>query len=173
MRCHTILLACLAVIAFVKEPHAQTVNYQWPGLTSCLQGTQTDSTGKVSCASGRHGLIASLRSANFNSTADQAIAIPSNITSFAITDIIVTNCSTSLTLAAGGFYPTTSKGGTPIVAATQVYSALTASTILLKATVAATPLITRYTVSNVYLSLTTAQGSAATCDVFLEGFDLT
>jgi hypothetical protein len=82
-------------------------------------------------------------------------------------------CSASLTLAVGGFYPTTAKGGTPIVAATQIYSALTSASVLLNATVAATPLVTRFTVTPVYLSLTTAQGSAATCDIYVIGVDLT
>lgn len=119
------------------------------------------------------GVITSLRSANFNSTADQAIAIPARITAFQITSIVVTNCSANLTTAAGGVYPTTSKGGTPIVAAIQVYTALTGATVLLPLTVAATPLATRYTVANIYLSLTTGQGTAATCDVFILGSDLT
>jgi hypothetical protein len=122
---------------------------------------------------GLAGVLTSLRGANFNTTSDQAIAIPARITAFQITGIVVTNCSTSLTLAAGGVYPTTSKGGTAIVAAAQVYSALTASSILLGLTVAAGPLVTRYAVSNVYLSLTTGQGSAATCDVYVIGVDLT
>jgi hypothetical protein len=116
-------------------------------------------------------VLGQLRGANFNVTTDQAIAI--NATVFQITSIVVTNCSASLTLAVGGFYSAASKGGTPIVAATQVYSALTASTVLLNPTVAATPLITRFTVSSVFLSLTTAQGAAATCDVYIVGIDLT
>jgi|ERR1700688_1660353 len=123
--------------------------------------------------SGRQGVISSLRGANFNVTTDQAIAIPAQVSAFSITQIVVTNCSVSMTLAVGGFYPTTAKGGTPIVAATQIYSALTASTLLLGTTIAATPLVTRYTLSNIYLSLTTAQGAAATCDVYVIGVDLT
>lgn len=122
---------------------------------------------------GQQMVLGTLRGANFNSTADQAIAINAAVTAFQITGIVVTNCSASLTLAAGGFYPTTSKGGTPIVAAAQLYSALTGATLLLNATVAATPLVTRYTIANVYLSLTTAQGGAATCDIYVAGIDLT
>ncbi len=121
----------------------------------------------------QQGVIATLRSANFNSTADQAIAVPPQIGTYQITAISVTNCSTSLTLAVGGVYPTTSKGGTPVVAATQVYSALTGATVLLGATIAATPLVTRYTASTLYLSLTTAQGGTATCDLYVIGVDLT
>jgi hypothetical protein len=95
------------------------------------------------------------------------------VAAFAITAVVVTNCSVSMTTAAGGFYPATAKGGTAIVAAGQVYSSLTAATVLLNATVAATPLVTRYAQANVYLSLTTPQGAAATCDVYVIGTDLT
>lgn len=139
-----------------------------------LTGDCTTSTGAVAVTCG--GLqrrLGILRSANFNVTTDQAVPIVATVTAFQITGIVVTNCSTSLTTAVGGFYPTTAKGGTPIVAATQVYSALTGASVLLNATVAATPLITRYAIANVYLSLTIAQGGAATCDVYVFGNDLT
>lgn len=124
-------------------------------------------------------VIASQLSMDFNTTADQAIAIPPSIQAFAITGIIVTNPSISLTTAAGGFYPQVLKGGTAIVAAGQVYSSLTAATKLLNATVAAGALATRWSSANlpnaysVYLSLTTAQGAAATADVYIVGIDLT
>jgi hypothetical protein len=120
---------------------------------------------------GTQRVIGTLRGANFNVATDQAI--PMAVAVYQITGIVVTNCSASLTLAVGGFYPTTAKGGTPIVAATQIYSALTSASVLLNVTVAATPLVTRFAVTPVYLSLTTAQGSAATCDVYVIGVDLT
>jgi len=119
---------------------------------------------------GLSGVLGSLRSANFNITTDQAIPINSRITAFQITKITVTNCSGTLTLAVGGFYPTTSKGGTPIVAASQAYSSLSALTIVLNPTIASNP---RMTLANVYLALSTGAGSAATCDVYVVGDDLT
>src|ERR1700676_5084424 len=82
-------------------------------------------------AGGQQGVIATLRAANFNITTDQAIAIPATITKWAPTAIYVTNCSISMTLAAGGVYPTTAKGGVALVAATQLYSAATSGTILI------------------------------------------
>ena len=141
------------------------------GLSSIAQSCQQLPT--AATPSGVQRVLGSLRGANFNSTADQAIPIPSTISAFTISQILVTNCSVSLTLAVGGFYPTTSKGGTPIVAATQIYSSLTSASVLLPATIAATPLITRYSIGNVYFSLTTAQGTAATCDIYVVGVDLT
>lgn len=131
-------------------------------------------------------VLCSLRGADFNSTADQQLLVPGSITAFAITSIIVTNASLNLTTAAGGFYPAASKGGTPIVAASQVYSALTTSEKLLAVTLASFGSQTRFSSSNltpvvilsqnwlpIYFSLTTAQGAIATADIYLVGLDLT
>jgi len=123
-------------------------------------------------------VLATLLSADFNSIADQPLLLPSSMTAFAITGIIVTNSQISLTTASGGFYPQTSKGGTAIVANSQVYSSLTGATKLLNCTIEATALATYYTRGNVpdwaiYLSLTVAQGINATADVYLLGTDLT
>lgn len=121
---------------------------------------------------GSSRVLGTLRGASFNVTTDQAIPIPPQITKWAPTSIWVTNCSVSMTLAAGGIYPATSKGGVPMVAATQLYSAATASTIIVNTALAAGIATTLFTVNTVYLSLTTAQGSAATCDVYVIGVDL-
>ena len=127
-------------------------------------------------------VLAYLGSASFNATTDQGIQIPNTITAFQITGILITNASQSLTTAVGGFYPTTAKGGTAIVANTQVYSSLTTAAILLSATLAAGGNTTRYSSANVdnvdgyltiYLSLTTPQGTDCTADVYLLGTDLT
>jgi hypothetical protein len=127
----------------------------------------------TSTAANANRVLCSIRAANFNTTADQACAIAAAITAFTVTSILVTNCTASMTLAAGGVYPTTSKGGTALVAAAQIYTALTASTITLLATLAANIATTRYTVATLYLALTTGQGSAATCDFYVLGNDLT
>jgi hypothetical protein len=122
-------------------------------------------------------VLAQLISANMNTTNDQQIAIPNNISKFQLTRIIVTNANISLTTAVGGFYTTVSKGGTSIVANTQVYSALTDSTKLINPTLtsygggtAFTPNI--LTVNSIYLSLTTAQGAPCTADIYLCGIVL-
>lgn len=128
-----------------------------------------------------HGYLAALLSADFNSISDQAIQIPNTITALQLTGILITNSSLSLTTAVGGFYPATAKGGTAIVANTQVYSALTSSTKLLLATLAGAAAATRFSSANLdvvsgyltlYLSLTTGQGVACTADVYLLGTDL-
>lgn len=126
-------------------------------------------------------VLATLLSANFNSILDQAIQIPNTINAFQISGILITNASTSLTTATGGFYPTTSKGGTAIVAAGQSYSSLTTSAKLLNATLAAGITATRYSSANMdaingyltmYLSLSVAQGVSCTADVYVLGNNL-
>jgi hypothetical protein len=124
-------------------------------------------------AKGQQRVLGTLRAANFNSTADQAISIAPGITAFQLSSILVTNCSTSLTLAAGGFYTAASKGGTVLVLAATIYTALTGATVLSSLTIVTATLPVRYTLANIYLSLTTGQGSAATCDVYVIGTDLT
>ena len=123
-------------------------------------------------------VLASLLSADMNSIADQPLILPPSLTAFSITGIIATNSNVSLTTAAGGLYPQASKGGVAIVANSQVYSSLTAASKLLNCTVAGAALATYYTRANVpdwviYLSLTSAQGSAAVADFYLLGVDLT
>lgn len=110
--------------------------------------------------------IAHLASVNFNSSADQAISLPSG-QSWVVTGIIATNVTVNLTTAAGGVYTGAAKGGTAIVAAGQVYTALTGSaTQILRLTIAASPTVSNGTI---YFSLTTPQGSAATGGLFVFG----
>lgn len=127
-------------------------------------------------------IIAALKNANFNSTGDQPILIPQSIVAFQITSIIVTNTSISLSAAVGGFYPQSAKGGTPIVSASQVYSALTTAASLLSVTLAAFGSGTRFSSANlgninnvlaIWFSLTTAQPVNATADIYIVGNNLT
>ncbi len=106
-----------------------------------------------------------------NSTADQYISLNTGV--WIPTAILVTNASTSLTTAVGGFYPSAAKAGTPLVAAIQVYTALTDGTIGLFTTLAANIATTRYAQNFLYFALTTAQGAAATADIYIIGTDLT
>lgn len=106
-------------------------------------------------------------SANMNTTADQAIALSlGTATKYIIEKILVTNASASLTLANGGIYTGAAKGGTAIVAA-QIFSALTASTKTLVLTLVG--LLDVLSTNPIFLSLTVAQGSAATADIYVFG----
>ena len=122
------------------------------------------------------------RSYSFNTTNDQPIAIPQRITAFALTGILVTNASISLTTAVGGFYPQAAKGGVPIVPAIQTYSVLSNSSLLLWMTLSSFGQNTRFSSANlgniagflnIWFSLTTAQGAPATADIYAIGLDLT
>ena len=100
-------------------------------------------------------LIASYQGVNVNATGDTVL--PTLCTgSFSVSNVIFTNASTSLTTALAGVFTAPAAGGTGIVA-NAALSALTAST----------------SVQNLYLNVGTAQGAAATMDVFVYGYDLT
>lgn len=127
-------------------------------------------------------VLASLRGANMNTTADQPISIPTTLAAFQLTSIVITNASISLTTAVGGFYPLAAKAGTPIVSAAQTYSALTTSAGLMTATLASFGANTRFSSGNlgtiggilqIWFALTTPQGALASADLFLLGTNLT
>lgn len=122
-------------------------------------------------------VLATLLNASFNTTADQPILLPAALQAFQLTGIIIANPSASLTTAAGGFYPTISKGGSAIVAAGQVYTALTSSLLLMNATLTAyaqAQYFSRSQLTNwaIYLSLTTPQGADITANVYVTGIEL-
>ena len=117
-------------------------------------------------------LLGKLIGANMNSTADQQITMLDNPSKFILRRIVVTNASVSLTTAAGGVYTAVSKGGTAVVAAAQAYSSLTTSSLFLDLTLSTTSSASttvKSSIPNLYLSLTTAQGAAATADVYVYG----
>lgn len=124
-------------------------------------------------------VLAILQGADFNVTTDQPLIIPNTITAFQLTGLIVTNASISLSAAVGGFYTALSKGGSAIVAAGQVYSALTGANLLLNPTLTAFALAARFsspavlTNNQIVFSLTTPQGALATADIYAVGIDLT
>lgn len=112
--------------------------------------------------------LAQLIGANMNVTSDQLLNI-TLASKYIARRIVVCNPSLNLTLAVGGIYTAASKGGTAIVANTQVYTALTGSTKFLDltlATILGTDILTAQTL---FFSLTTGQGAAATADIFVFG----
>lgn len=111
-------------------------------------------------------LLGKLIGANMNIDTDQSITI-ANASKYIVRGITVTNASISLTTAVGGIYNAASKGGSAIVANSQAYTALSATTKFLDLTLAITD--TTQTASTLYLNLTTKQGGAATADVFVFG----
>lgn len=132
------------------------------------------------CMIGAPCRLGHLTGANMNSTSDQAITInpmtsTSNgymftaVTKYMITEIDVGNCSASLTTAKGGFYTGASKTGTIIGATTTPFTNCTSSTTRQRLTGLTNEDTTILTAATINLSLTTAQGAAATADVDIYG----
>lgn len=126
-------------------------------------------------------VLAQATGANFNTTNDQPIAIPQRITAFVLTGILITNASTSLTTAVGGFYPQPAKAGVALVPAIQTYTMLTNTSLILWATLSSFGQNTRFSAANlgsiagyldIWFSLTTPQGGVASADIYLVGLDL-
>ena len=112
-------------------------------------------------------VLASFQGVNVNATGDTVLPII-NTNSYSVSNVIFTNASTSLTTAAAGVFTAPSAGGTGIVA-NAALSALTGSTVVSQRTVASTALQTG---GNLYVNVGTAQGAAATMDVYVYGYDL-
>lgn len=111
--------------------------------------------------------LGSLCGVNMNATKDQLIVARAGGAKYILRRVVVTNASVSLTTAAGGIYTSTGKGGIALVSGIQVFSALTSPDKYLDIvpSVGASVL----TGNQVYLTLTTVQGSQATADVYMFG----
>lgn len=114
-------------------------------------------------------LLWQLLAADFNVTTDQAFTKVGTFTNFMLLNIRVVFVSgASLTLAAGGIYTAISKGGTAIVNNTQTFTSITgagkATGMSLNADGNAI-----LSAAALYLSLTTAQGSAAVENIYIFG----
>lgn len=119
--------------------------------------------------------------ADFNVTTDQSIALTGS-SFYVVAGVVITNCSTSLTTAKGAFYAAAAK--------TSVFWAQTAATVYTSLdgtagraqsigfTGGASGGLTAGTSlaftgpTTIFLSLTTPQGAAATCDIRVFGYDL-
>jgi len=111
-------------------------------------------------------LLAVFPAVNVNVLGDTVLPI-ANTTNYSIYQVIFTNASTSLTTAAAGLFTSPSAGGTAIVA-NAALSALTGPTVVSQRTVATTA---NQAGQNLYLNVATAQGAAATMDVYVYGYD--
>ena len=97
--------------------------------------------------------------------------------SYVFDAIEISSPSVSLTTAQGGFYTAVSKGGVAVVASTQAYTSLTTNAQSttgnsMTATLSTAGNTTKFAgyqqasqISTLYLSLTTAQGAAATANI--------
>ena len=113
-------------------------------------------------------LLASAQSVNLNATGDTVMPVI-NTARYSVSNVVFTNASTSLTTAAAGVFPSAAAGGTAIVSNVAL-SGQTSAAVVTAATVNNTAALTG---QNIYFNVGTAQGAAATMDVFVYGYDLT
>lgn len=113
-------------------------------------------------------LLASATGVNANATGDTVLPLLDS-SSYSVKFVVATNASTSLTTAAAGVFTAPSAGGTAIVA-NAALSALTGPTVVSERTVASTA---AQTGQNLYVNVATAQGAAATFDIYVYGYDFT
>ena len=113
-------------------------------------------------------LLASAQSVNLNATGDTVMPVI-NTSRYSVSNVVFTNASISLTTAAAGVFPSAAAGGTAIVS-NAALSAQTSASVVTNATINNTAALTG---QNIYFNVGTAQGAAATMDVFVYGYDLT
>lgn len=113
-------------------------------------------------------LLAVARGVNVNATGDTVLPIIASA-KYSVSNVVLTNASISLTTAAAGVFTLPAAAGTAIVA-NAALTALTGPTIVSQSTVAST---VAQTGQNLYLNVATAQGAAATMDIFVYGYDFT
>lgn len=113
-------------------------------------------------------LLAVATGVNANATGDTVLPIIDS-SSYSVKFVVATNASTSLTTALAGLFTAPAAGGTAIVA-NAALSALTSSTVVSERTVASTAVQTG---QNLYVNVGTAQGAAATFDIYVFGYDFT
>lgn len=148
-------------------------------IQNSITGTMAGGSNPSICTVGQVCILGQLRSANFNTTNDQAITIGpltsgninylSSATKYKITAILVTNCSAALSSAQGAFYTAASKGGTIIGATTTAYTSCTSATTSQYLQALTNQDTNIFTAATLYLSLTTAQGASRTADVYILG----
>jgi hypothetical protein len=151
------------------------------GLVSSVANSDVLSLQQSGCVQvgiGGPTLVAFLRGANFNVTTDQTIPMVIPAGAYYIPySMVVKNCSASLTTAKGQVYDAASKGGNVLFgsAVTQVFTSCTgAGTAETLAATSATggtagAVVDALTAPPI-LSLTTAQGGAATANVYVYGY---
>ena len=113
-------------------------------------------------------LIASAQGVNLNAVADTVANIVNASGSVSVASIIVANASISLTTAELAVYTGPAASGTAIKTA----YALSGNTSSAKVVVTAATSTDLVTGGKLYLRCTTAQGAAATADIFVYGYDL-
>jgi hypothetical protein len=111
-------------------------------------------------------LLAVATGVNVNSTGDVAVLNIANASNWSVSNVVFTNASISLTTAAAGVF--TAPGASGAIVSNAALSALTGPTVVSQRTVASTATNTG---QYLYINVGTAQGAAATMDVYIYGYD--
>jgi len=114
-------------------------------------------------------LLASAQGVNLNSVGDTVANIVNRLGNISVQSVIVANASVDLTTAELAVYTGPGATGTAVKSA----YALTGNSASDKVVITAATDTDALTVDKLYIRCTTAQGAAATADVFLYGYDLT
>jgi hypothetical protein len=114
-------------------------------------------------------LLASAQGVNLNQVGDTVAQILNNSGRYSVQSVIVTNASVDLTTAQLAVYTGAGATGTAIKSA----YALTGNSTSAKTVVTAATSTDAVSGTPLYIRCTTAQGAAATADVFIYGYDLT
>lgn len=151
----------------------------WADETSAIYGSSrvgaTFSQGAVMPQIAGEQMLFRLRNADMNSTGDQAFARTFAGVRYKITRIVaVLRNSVSSAAAVGGIYTAAAKGGTALVANTQTYGPLTGqwTSRTLTTTTAANDQVLAdgtFSGSNLYLSLSTPDGTGGIADFYIYG----
>lgn len=114
-------------------------------------------------------LLYRLLTANMNTTADQVFEKLHSYDFFIIQSLRASNASGDLTTAVGGIYTATGKGGSQLVGSGYAWSTLSSATVGANLTATSLAQARRTGSENLYLSLTTPKGVAATADILVWG----
>jgi hypothetical protein len=112
-------------------------------------------------------LLASYSGVNANATGDTILPLLDS-SSYSVKFVVFTNASVSLSSAAAGLF--TAPGASGAIVSNAALSGLTGPTVVSERTVASTAVQTG---QNLYVNVGTAQGAAATFDVYVYGYDFT
>ena len=131
-----------------------------------LSDLNDDETARENLGAEGNLALAKLIGADFNTTSDQTIDMPSG--QYVIDSVVFINASSTPANATGGVYTQSSKSGVAVVPSTQAYSGLTSADKFVDPSLDAATDDTSFN-SNLFLSLSTAEGSVLTCDVYVYG----